>query len=89
MKIYLLWYNLFFVNLFQEQDGSMRFLASCLFYIEWITFIVDLVEFPPFENINCPGSDPSILRHRGIWGAADEAVLNNVHKKKKSKQIPL
>ncbi len=33
--------------------------------------------------------DPSILRHSEIWGAADEAVLNNVHKKKKSKKIPL
>ncbi len=29
---------------------------------------------------------PRILRHSGIWGAADEAVLKNVHKKKK---IPL
>jgi hypothetical protein len=28
---------------------------------------------------NCPGFDPSILRHRGISGAADEAVLNKVH----------
>ncbi len=30
---------------------------------------------------NCPGFDPSILRHSGIWGAADEAVLNIVRKK--------
>ncbi len=29
----------------------------------------------------CPGFDPSILRHSGIWGAADEAVLNILHKK--------
>ncbi len=29
---------------------------------------------------NCPGFDPSILRHSGIWGAADETVLNTVHK---------
>ncbi len=30
-----------------------------------------------------PGFDPSILRHSGIWGAADpEAVLNTVHSKK-------
>jgi hypothetical protein len=29
------------------------------------------------------GSIPcSILRHSEIWGAADEAVLNNEHKKK-------
>ncbi len=29
---------------------------------------------------NGPGSDPSIRRHSGIWGAADEAVLNIVCK---------
>ncbi len=28
-----------------------------------------------------PGFDPSIRRHSGIWGAADEAVLNLVRKK--------
>jgi hypothetical protein len=27
---------------------------------------------------NCPRFDPSILRHSGIWGAADEALLNKV-----------
>ncbi len=32
---------------------------------------------------NSPGFYPSILRHSRIWGAADEAVLNNVSKKKK------
>ncbi len=25
-----------------------------------------------------PGFDPSILRHSGIWGAADEALSNKV-----------
>ncbi len=34
---------------------------------------------------NCPGFDPSILRHSGIWGAADEAVLNFLHKKNNPK----
>ncbi len=35
------------------------------------------------------GFDPSILRHSGIWGAADEAVLNNVRPlKEKAKNIP-
>jgi hypothetical protein len=29
--------------------------------------------------------DPIILRHSGIWRAADEAVLNNGYKKEKSK----
>jgi hypothetical protein len=35
-----------------------------------------------------PGFDPSILRHSGIRAAADEAVLNNVHTKKKCKKSP-
>ena len=30
---------------------------------------------------NSPGFDPSILRNIGVLGAADEAVLNKVHKK--------
>jgi len=38
---------------------------------------------------NCPGFDPSILRHSGIWEAAEEAVLNIVHRKEKIKiKIP-
>ncbi len=32
--------------------------------------------------------DPSILWHSGIWGAADEALLNIVHKEKKEKNPP-
>ena len=28
---------------------------------------------------NCPVFDPSILRHSGIGGVADETVLNIVH----------
>ncbi len=31
------------------------------------------------------GFDPSILRHSGIWGAADEALLNTVHMKNEEK----
>ncbi len=38
-------------------------------------------------SCNGPGFDPSIRRHSGIWGAADEAVLNNV-RRKKEKKIP-
>ncbi len=37
---------------------------------------------------NCPGFDPTILRHSGILGAADEAVLNTVHKKGKYPKNP-
>jgi hypothetical protein len=32
-------------------------------------------------SYNGPGFDPSIRRHSGIIGAADEAVLNIVRKK--------
>ncbi len=38
------------------------------------------------RNSNCHGLDSSILRHSGIAGAADETVLNKVHKNQK---IPL
>jgi hypothetical protein len=37
---------------------------------------------------NSPGFDPSILRHSGIWGAADETVLNTVHRRKKNPKNP-
>ncbi len=33
-------------------------------------------------SCNGPGFDPSIRRHSGIWGAADEAVLNIVLNKR-------
>ena len=35
-----------------------------------------------FRSRNSPWFDPSILRHRGIWRAADKTVLNKVHLKK-------
>ncbi len=40
---------------------------------------------------NSPGFDPSILRHSGILGAADEAVFNSVpvHSRKKSRNPPV
>ncbi len=34
-----------------------------------------------YRSRDCPGFDPSILRHSEIWGEADEAVLNKVLKK--------
>ncbi len=33
------------------------------------------------QSRNSRGFDPSVLRHSGTWGAADEAVLKEVHKK--------
>ncbi len=41
-----------------------------------------------WRSRNCPGFDPSILWHSGIWCAADEAVLNIVHKEKNSQISP-
>jgi hypothetical protein len=38
---------------------------------------------------NSPWFDPSILRHSGICGAADEAVFNIVHRKKNQKNHPV
>jgi hypothetical protein len=34
-----------------------------------------------------PGFSPSILRHRGIWGVADKAVLNKIRKKPLSPKL--
>ncbi len=34
------------------------------------------------RSCNSPGFDLSILRHSGIWEAADEAVLNKAYRKK-------
>ncbi len=42
-----------------------------------------------YRSPNSPGFHPSILRHSGIWGEADEAVLNKVHRRKKIQKFPL
>ncbi len=39
-------------------------------------------------SCNGPGFDPSIRRHSGIWGAADEAVFNIVRKKVRGGTLP-
>jgi hypothetical protein len=38
---------------------------------------------------NKPGFDPSNFRHKGICEAADEAVLNNVHKMKEKTNLEI
>ncbi len=40
------------------------------------------------QSCDSRGFNPSILRHSGIWGASDEAVLNKVMKRKKEKKSP-
>ncbi len=37
------------------------------------------------QSHNSHGVNPSILRHSVFWGAADEALLNKVHKRKNPK----
>jgi hypothetical protein len=62
-----------------------------------LTFFYSVAEWLERLAVKCQclsrnsphGFDPSILRHSGIWGAADKAVLNNVHKKKNPKRSPL
>ncbi len=64
-------------------------------YWSWVKFVLrgwDLgwvvrASDSQWRSRNCPGFDPSILRHSGIWGAADEAFLNKVQKN--PKRMPL
>jgi hypothetical protein len=54
------------------------------------TIILSLAEWLERLTVNAEvatGFEPSILLHSGIWGAADGAVLNTVHKK--YKKFPL
>ncbi len=52
----------------------------------WEMYVLYSIWQPMPYSRNCPGFDPSILRRSGILGAADEAVLNIVHKKKNPKK---
>jgi hypothetical protein len=72
----------------QEVVGSSGVMGT----LSWLsvsgTNMVDLAEWLERLTANAVvatvlGFDPSVLRHSGIWGAADEAVLTIVHKKKK------
>ncbi len=40
------------------------------------------------QSLNNLGFDPSILLHSGIWGLANEAVLNNINKKLENPKNP-
>jgi hypothetical protein len=56
--------------------------------LEWMrSSLVVRVSDYQCRSLNSPGFDPSILRHSGIWGAADEAVLNTVHREKNKKNL--
>ncbi len=66
----------------QERD-----LAFADMYGYWLVLGLNTDEIYPVSDCqytSCNG-DPSIRRHSGIWGAADEAVLNTVRKKIKIK----
>ncbi len=58
--------------------GRLAFTEFCWMRSSWV--IRASGNQSPIRN--SPGFYPSILRHSGIWGAADESVLNNVSKKK-------
>ncbi len=53
-------------------------------FIQWMRFSrIVRASDSQCRSRNWPGFDPSILRHSEIWGAADEALLNIIQKKKK------
>ncbi len=52
------------------------------------SFVVRASDSQWSSSLNSPGFGPSILRHSGIWVAADEAVFNIEHKKIKYKKSP-
>jgi hypothetical protein len=64
-----------------SQDKSQIFLKGIFFffsfYFRWVVRASD----SQCRSRNCSGFDLRILRVSGIWGAADEAVLNIVYKK--------
>ncbi len=51
---------------------------SEIFVLTLYSFAWELADCQ-FQSRNSPGLNPSILQYSGIWGAADEAVLNKVH----------
>ncbi len=53
-----------------------------LLYCHATYLIIKIFIKQTFSSCNGPGFDPSIRRHSGIWGAADEAVLNIVRTKR-------
>ncbi len=59
--------------------GRLAFTDFCWMRSSWLSWVIRASG--PIRN--SPGFYPSILRHSGIWGAADEAVLNSVSKNKK------
>ncbi len=66
-----------------------RGVVLIFFKVQWMrSTLVDRASDCQYRSCNSRGFDPSIRRHSGIWRAADEAVLDKVHRKKSIK-IPL
>ncbi len=60
-------------------------------YIRWMrsSLVVSLDRLTVYAEVASSDIQHlSILRHSGIWGAADEAVLNTVHRRKKNLKNP-
>ncbi len=72
----------------RRESGGMEGGALFFFYKYFLGgfffFCSPVVRVSDCQCTGCngPGFDPSIRRHSGIWGAADEAVLNIVRTKK-------
>ncbi len=66
----------------QDSGGDPRWVIIVCIPIQWMRFsrVVRLSD-SQCQSRNCHGFDPSILRHSGIWGAADEALLKKIPKK--------
>ncbi len=59
----------------------LRLWSRKKYSIMWIRFSrVVRASDSQCRSRNCPGFDPSVLWHSGVWGAAHETVLNTVHK---------
>ncbi len=68
----------------KSKNTRLKYQNKCLdvrISMEWMrSSLVVRESDSQCRNCNCPGYEPCILRHSGIWGATDEAVLNKVLK---------
>ncbi len=91
--------NTYEIGILIERIASVRILFGNRFalnldfsFFSFLSFKI-LAEWLRASGCQCqsrhsPGFDPSVPRLSGIWWAADKAVLNNEHRKKKSFKNP-
>ena len=82
----------FLLRLWSIESGPDLSLPPCIFtrmrssLVRMRSSLVVRASDCQCTSCNGPGFDPSIRLHSGIWGVADEAVLNIVWKRKKIPQ---